>query len=246
MEFIGHGALGVGRVAAWSSYFGVMGLPRDTAMALMPVVGAMDIALGLIALLYPARGALLYLAAWGLFTALMRPLAGESPWEAVERAGNFGAAAALYLLATGQGGRSWFRFAGFGPPGPDLRLRVGWVLRLTTSALLLGHGLLGLSVHKPMLADQYALIGLKAPWVESSVGGFECALAAAVLLCPGFRLLLFVLAWKVATEALSPICGTPIWVFVEHGGSYAAPLALALLLRDRSEPAVPPLETTTA
>ncbi len=246
MEFIGHGALGVGRVAAWSSYFGMMGLPRDTAMALMPLIGGFDIALGLVVLVYPARGALLYMAAWGLFTALLRPLAGESPWEAVERAGNFGAAACLYLLATGKGGRSWFRFEGFDPPGADLRQRVGWLLRLTTAALLLGHGLLGLSVHKAMLANQYTIIGLKAPWVESLVGGFECALAAAVLLCPVYGFLVFVVAWKVATEALSPICGTPIWVFVEHGASYAAPLALALISRDRLGPATLPLKATTA
>lgn len=246
MEFIGHGALGLTHAAAWSPYFGVVGISRDTAMTLMPLVGITDIALGALALFYPARGALLYMAAWGLLTALMRPMAGESPWEAVERAGNFGAAAAAYLLATGKGGRPWLRFGGFDPPGPDLRQGVGWVLRLTTASLLLGHGLLGLAVHKAMLGNQYAAIGLNAPWFESSVGGFECALAAAVLVRPGFGLLLFVLSWKVATEALSPICGTPVWVFVEHGGSYAAPLALALLLRDRPAPSIPPLEATPA
>ncbi len=246
MEFIGHGALGMGRVATWAPYFGVMGIPRETAMTLMPLVGGTDIALGLLALIYPVRGALLYMAAWGLLTALLRPMAGESSWEAVERAGNFGAAAALYLLAAGNGRRPWFRFEGFDNPGPEVRHRVGWVLRLATSALLLGHGLLGLSVHKALLGNQYATIGLSAPWVESSVGAFECVLAAAVLLRPGFGLLLFVFGWKVATEALSPICGTPLWIFVEHGGSYAAPVALALLLRDLFEPASLPLKATPA
>jgi hypothetical protein len=32
------------------------------------------------------------------------------------------------------------------------------------------------------------------------------------------------------------MAGSPMWVFVEHGGSYAAPLALALLVRFREEP----------
>jgi hypothetical protein len=246
MEFIGHGALGVTRVAAWTPYFGAVGISRDHAMALMPLVGSMDIALGVLALVYPARGALLYMAAWGLLTALMRPMAGESPWEAVERAGNFGVAAAACLLAAGNGGQPWLRFRGFESPGPEARPWVGWVLRGTTASLLLGHGLLGWSVHKAMLGNQYAIIGLKAPWVESSVGAFECALAAAVLVRPGFGLLLFVLGWKVATEALSPLCGTPLWVFVEHGGSYAAPLALALLLRDRPATAILPLKVTSA
>jgi hypothetical protein len=38
-------------------------------------------------------------------------------------------------------------------------------------------------------------------------------------------------AWKFATEALSPMAYSPVWGFIEHGGSNAAPLALALLGR---------------
>jgi hypothetical protein len=62
------------------------------------------------------------------------------------------------------------------------------------------------------------------------IGGFECLLALAVLLKPDHRLLLGVVVWKLATEALCPLTGSPCWVFVEHGGSYAAPLALSFLL----------------
>jgi hypothetical protein len=35
---------------------------------------------------------------------------------------------------------------------------------------------------------------------------------------------------------LAPMAGSPVWVFIEHGGSYAAPLALAMLVRFRNEP----------
>ena len=56
--------------------------------------------------------------------------------------------------------------------------------------------------------------------------------ALVVALRPSPSLLFGVMAWKMATEALYPISGTPIWEFVERAGSYAAPLALALILID--------------
>jgi len=49
-------------------------------------------------------------------------------------------------------------------------------------------------------------------------------------------LLLLVAAWKLATEALFPLTGAPIWEFIERGGSYAAPLALAALMARRTAP----------
>jgi hypothetical protein len=241
MEFIGHGALGLLRTAAWTPYFAALGVPRETALSLMPFIGAIDVALGLAVLLYPMRAALLYMALWGLATAVMRPLAGESAWEAVERAGNIGAAAALFLMATGSGMGSWFCAAGFDTPKGGPSGLASWVLRLTTAGLLLGHGALGLLEHKAMLSSQYAAVGLQGSWAEPMIGGFECALALAVLARPAFGLLVFVFAWKLATEALSPMAGSSIWVFVEHGGSYAAPLALALLSRRTGEAVSAPL-----
>ncbi len=74
------------------------------------------------------------------------------------------------------------------------------------------------------------------------VGGLELMLAFAVLFRPEFWVLIFALAWKLATESLSPLAGSPIWVFVEHGGSYAAPLALALM-GERRDNAVLTLKT---
>jgi|HubBroStandDraft_1064217.scaffolds.fasta_scaffold94940_1 hypothetical protein len=236
MEFIGHGALGINRVAAWSSYFAVVGISKGMSLHLMPLVGVFDVAMALTVLFYPMRGVILYMTAWGLWTALLRPLAGESAWEAVERAGNFGALFSLFLLARGGGGMSWLRFRLVSGWDARLRRNVAWALRLTTVLLLLGHGALNLLVRKPAFVTQYAVLGLNGSSVEPFVGAFECLLALAVLVQPGFGLLLFVLAWKFATEALSPMAGSPMWVFVEHGGSYAAPLALALLIRSREDP----------
>jgi hypothetical protein len=235
MEFIGHGMLGFGHPPAWASYFGVVGIGHGTAFALMSPVGIFDIITGLIVLLAPIRGVVLYMALWGLWTALLRPLAGESLWEAVERAGNYGAPFGLFLISMGGGWRNWL---GFHQEAPLTGLRLealSWTLRLTTVLLLLGHGLLGLYVHKPLYAAQYASVGLGWPGLEPSIGAFECLLAVAVLVRPARQLLIGIVIWKLASEALNPIAGSPLWVFIEHGGSYAAPLALACLARDYDE-----------
>jgi hypothetical protein len=137
-------------------------------------------------------------------------------------------------MAEGGDRMSWLRFELADLSG-RLRARVAWTLRLTNVLLLVGHGALNLLVRKPAFATQYGMLGLHGSSVEPWVGAFECGLALAVLIQPGFGLLLFVLVWKLATEALSPMAGSPLWVFVEHGGSYAAPLALALLVRRGEE-----------
>jgi hypothetical protein len=48
-------------------------------------------------------------------------------------------------------------------------------------------------------------------------------------------LLVFVAAWKLATEFLFVVAGAPIWEFVERAGSYAAPLALSFMMRERRQ-----------
>ncbi len=227
--FIGHGALGLNQTSAWTAYFAVVGIDPGHAAALMPWVGAFDGAMALSVLYRPARAIVAYMAAWTVWTALLRPLAGESVWEAVERAGNYGVPLALLLCLRGGSLKAWLG-AGFHEPLKGARRQtVAWVLRLTTVLLLVGHGMLQLSVRKPMFCAQYAMLGLPGAAVEPYFGAVELALALAVLLRPTRGLLFGVLGWKLATEALCPMAGLPVWVFIEHGGSYAAPLALAFL-----------------
>ena len=64
-------------------------------------------------------------------------------------------------------------------------------------------------------------------------GWFEIGLAMAVAIRPAAGLLVFVAAWKLATESLFIVAGAPIWEFVERAGSYAAPLALGVLLAEK-------------
>src|SRR5262245_31620007 len=109
MCFIGHGAFGIITKKAWVPYFAVVGIPEKWAWKLMPAVGITDITLGLVALFAPVRFFILYITLWCAWTAMLRPLAGESSWEAIERAGNYGVPLALLVLSGAPRSlRAWF------------------------------------------------------------------------------------------------------------------------------------------
>jgi hypothetical protein len=225
--FIGHGAFGVLTKESWLAYFAIFGIGRDLANTLMPIVGAIDITAGLLVLVSPRPAGLLYMAMWGLWTALLRPLAGESFFETLERAGNYGVPFALLLwfsMPTGIRGL----VAPAVPRARIDRVRVGRVLLLSTATLLFAHGALQAITHKPVFASLYGVLALPAS-VAPAIGLMEMLAAVLVLAAPTPALLLAIVAWKVASEILFPLSGTPIWEFVERGGSYAAPLALVLL-----------------
>jgi hypothetical protein len=224
--YVGHGAFGVIGKKAWLPYFALAGIPESWAWQLMPLIGTVDIFVGIITLLSPRRAVLLYATIWGFWTALLRPLAGEPFWEAVERAGNYGVPLAFLFASQSRG---WFSKLEIRPIDPELNRRLAWILRFTTSALLVGHGVLEALVQKPLLQEHLAAVGLS--FVPTTfVGGFEIALGLAVLVDSTYALLLFVVAWKIVTESLYPISGAPFWEFIERGGSYIAPLALFFLV----------------
>ena len=50
-------------------------------------------------------------------------------------------------------------------------------------------------------------------------GWFEIALGVLVFAWPAWGLLVFVVAWKLGTEACRPLAGEPIWEFIERAGS---------------------------
>ncbi len=231
-EFIGHGAFGIITKPAWVPYFGVFGIAPGLAYRLMPVIGSIDISLGLITLFSPRRALLLYMACWGLMTSLLRPLSGESFYEAIERAGNYGVPLAFLLFAGwGRSLREWFGPIARPELRPQTAQRLAALLRLTTGLLLIGHGAFGALLHKPMLGQQYALLGLgPLETVTPLVGWFEILLGAGILARPLRPVLLFAGGWKIATELLYPLSGAPIWELVERGGSYCAALALYVLL----------------
>lgn len=98
-EFIGHGVFalqGKKQWVGWFSNFGIADVGLSTK--LLFVIGLMDIALAILILVKPARIALLWMAFWGFWTALVRPLIGEPIWDFIERWANWGAPLALLLI----------------------------------------------------------------------------------------------------------------------------------------------------
>jgi hypothetical protein len=208
----------------------------------MPVVGAVDISIGVLTLVQPVRAVLLYMTFWGFQTACLRPLAGQGVWELLERAGNYGVPLAfLCLLGSGRSLGDWFSARPAPPLTLDRATLIGWILRVTTALLLIGHGGFDFAMGKSW-ARYAAAVGISPTAVAAHplspmAGWFECLLGLLVLAWPTGSLLLFVFAWKVAIEAFRPLAGEPIWEFIERGGSYGAPLALGWLLSRREESA---------
>ncbi len=232
--FIGHGAFGFITKAAWIPYFAVGGIPEAWAWRLMPLVGAVDVTVGMMVLFAPRRFALGYMTLWALWTALLRPLSGEPFFETIERAGNYGVPFALLLMSGWPRNlRGWFSAVPpaavsgqFAPDGRQLRT----ILQVTTVLLLAGHGALGAISGKSLFATHYAAVGLPEG-LMASIGWLELGLAAVIAVRPFTSVLLFAGAWKLATESLFIAAGAPVWELVERAGSFAAPLALTLLMQ---------------
>jgi hypothetical protein len=240
--FIGHGAYGLLTKEAWVPYFGVVGIDRTWAYRLMPWIGAMDVSLGLTMAVVPLPIVLLHLTVWGLWTAALRPLSGDSVWEFFERAGNYGVPLAfLALVCVPCSWRGWFAPvwpSAMSPLTVDRARMMHGILRVTAFLLLLGHGALGAFNNKPALTAHYASIGLQNIVVGSltltqMIGGLEIVLAVAVLVAPLPSLLLGVCLWKMGTEALFMTSGSLPFEWIERAGSYMAPLALYYLMVTR-------------
>ena len=98
-EFIGHGAFALQGKKDWVGWFSQFGVSDPTLAAqLLFAVGLLDILFAVLILMRPVRVLLLWMALWGLWTALIRPLVGMPVWDFIERSANCGAPLALLLL----------------------------------------------------------------------------------------------------------------------------------------------------
>lgn len=98
-EFIGHGVFALQGKIAWVGWIQkLVGVDAATATQLLLAIGAFDILIALIVLVRPLPAVLLWAAVWGFWTALVRPIVGESFWDFVERWANWGAPLALLLI----------------------------------------------------------------------------------------------------------------------------------------------------
>lgn len=238
--FIGHGAFGIIGKSDWLPFFQLVGIGESLAWWLMLLVGLVDVVAGASILVAPRRATLMYMTVWALWTAALRPLAGLSVWESVERAGNYGVP--LVLLAwtwVPLTRASLFERLAFRPLR-DRAVGIANVLALVTALLLIGHGALAFE-GKPLLDKHLMLLGLP-PVALAAQGWIEVSLGLACLLTRSRSLMLAAVGWKVVTESLFLVAGAWGWEFVERGGSYGAPLAFALVagiavasMRSRSE-----------
>ena len=98
-EFLGHGVFAVLGKADWIKWTEQLtGFDPATAATFMVVVGVVDILLAILVLTKPIKPVLLWMAFWGFWTALVRPLVGMPIWDFIERFANWAAPLALYYF----------------------------------------------------------------------------------------------------------------------------------------------------
>ena len=235
MCFIGHGSFGIITKPIWCNYFAVFGIGHDLSYHMMPVVGCIDIILGVAMIVYPVRAIASWLVIWGLFTALLRPLSGEPFAEFIERSGNFGAPIALLVLCgSGKIFKDWFTRINSNMLKPDAETyaRLLSCLRIIVFLLLCGHGWLNL-VEKKGLIQQYTSLGFSNPAQVAQIAGIaEVIFGLIVLIKPLRPLLLAIFIWKAGTELFYP--HYELFEWVERGGSYGTILALWMLAKKGS------------
>lgn len=101
-EFIGHGLLAIGGKPDWIGWISqIIRVSTPTAATLLLLIGLSDVILALIVLIKPFRPLLLWMAVWGFWTALVRPLVGVGWLDFLERFANWAAPLALYYLVGG-------------------------------------------------------------------------------------------------------------------------------------------------
>lgn len=102
-EFLGHGVFAILGKADWIKWTQQLtGLDAGTAGTFIMLVGLMDVIMAIIVLWKPIRPLLLWMAFWGFWTALVRPLVGMPIWDFIERFANWAAPLALYFFYRGK------------------------------------------------------------------------------------------------------------------------------------------------
>jgi hypothetical protein len=98
-EFLGHGLLAIEGKKDWLGWINQMiHVDIPTATTLLLLIGIADVIMALIVLFRPVRPLLLWMAIWGFWTALVRPLVGVGWLDFIERSANWAAPLALYYF----------------------------------------------------------------------------------------------------------------------------------------------------
>lgn len=98
-EFIGHGLLAISGKQDWIRWISELtGASHSTATTLLLLIGISDVLVALVVLIRPLPIVLLWATFWGFWTALVRPMVGQSILDFVERSANWAAPLSLLLL----------------------------------------------------------------------------------------------------------------------------------------------------
>jgi hypothetical protein len=238
--FVGHGFWGVVTKEGWVPFFDVFFIGRSSAFSLMPLIGTMDILVGVICFVYPNRALLIWATFWTLFTAMLRPSAAMGMSEFFERAGNYGVPLTFILLYGFPSSKEeWLEkltpLKSFSPS--QIRM-MELVLRISLFSLLAGHGGLTVFTQSATLIKHFNFLGLD-PSVSNFrlFGSFEILLGLVVLLKPRLQgLMIFILVYKLGSELIFPFAGKPIDIFetIERMGDFVIPVMLLLIYRSQA------------
>lgn len=232
--FVGHGAWGIIGKDGWLTFFNVFYFPESLSKTFMPLIGVMDITIGIWSFYRPNRAVLLWAATWTIFTAALRPSAGLGMSEFFERGGNYGVPLAFLWVTGGFIVRNgWWKTLTIADMNLKSRgVQFEHITRLCLALLLIGHGGLALFNDHPVLIKHFTYFGIPTHGIEMRVfGGFEMALGLLVYLRPKTSgLIWFVLFYKLVTEFIHPIAGNPRDIFetIERMGDYILPILLVV------------------
>jgi hypothetical protein len=230
--FVGHGFWGMVLKKGWVPFFKVFFINESIAYGFMPLVGTMDILIGLTVFIYPNRALLIWASFWTVFTAMLRPSASMGMSEFFERAGNYGIPILFFLLYgfPSIGEKWWSRLKPLSLVSFQQANLIEWVSRLSLFSLLAGHGGLAVFMNHPVLIKNMTGVGLPMTGINLQLFGiFEIVLAFLVLLKPNIQgLLIFICLYKLGFELLFPIVGTAKDIFetIERMGDYVLPIIL--------------------
>jgi hypothetical protein len=166
---------------------------------------------------------------WALWTAILRPLAGNLEkiqvdgewivqvatdsmrvakmqiWEFLERAGNWGPPFILLVM----GGAFALSNKDLVTPYKEPEIKdstidtVFFLLKASLALLLIGHAGFGFAVEKKMLIDHWQSIGVNADVAFiTQIGYAEFVLGVLIFIAPMRPLILLALGWKLFTEFL--------------------------------------------
>ena len=226
--FIGHGTWGLITKSGWLPFFASQGIEPELAWTLQPIIGAFDIIMALLLLRKSTRVILIWMFLWAVWTAMLRPLAGNlekveidevwtvqireearpdktQTWEFWERAGNWGPPFMLLVMGGAFALRRKDLLGNYEEPEiKDSTIDTIFVLcKLCLALLLIGHAGFGFAVQKQMLINHWQSIGVNAD-VDfiSKIGYAEFALGVLIFLAPLRPLIFLALGWKLFTEFL--------------------------------------------